>query len=125
MDGDEQFGVGDCGRRDWLWCCLGDLGRSGEAKAADWIRTDEPTVWLLEVIPTLRDEDTPEEPIYFNPGVQFRFPLALIAGTRRTLETTLRANHELAKLVASGEVMLDRSGDARALVALASELAAA
>jgi hypothetical protein len=52
-------------------------------------------------------------------------PLALIAGTRRTLESTLRANPELARLVASGEVMLDRSGDAQALIALASELAAA
>ncbi|MBN1606605.1 MAG: hypothetical protein JW940_08215 [Polyangiaceae bacterium] len=91
------------------------------AAAAVWIRRDEPTVWLVEVVPTLRDDDTPEEPIFFNPGVRFRFPLALIAGTRRTLEITLRANPELA----SGEVMLDRSGDARALVELASELAAA
>lgn len=95
------------------------------AAAAVWIRKDDPTVWLLEVIPTLPEEDRPEEPIFFNPGVEFRFPLALIAGTRRTLESTLRADPELARLVASGEVMLDRSGDARALVALASELAAA
>ena len=95
------------------------------AAAAVWIRKDDPTVWLLEVIPTLPEEDRPEEPIFFNPGVEFRFPLALIAGTRRTLESTLRANPELARLVASGEVMLDRSGDASALIALASELAAA
>lgn len=95
------------------------------AVAAIWIRTDAPTVWLLEVIPSLPDETLPEEPIFFNPGVQFRFPLALIAGNRRTLEMTLRADAELARLVASGEVMLDRSGDARALVALASQLAAA
>ncbi len=95
------------------------------ACAAVWIRKDDSTVWLLEVIPTLPEEDRPEEPIFFNPGVAFRFPLALIAGTRRTLESTLRADPELARLVASGEVMLDRSGDAQELVALASKLAAA
>jgi len=99
--------------------------RDDPAAAAVWIRKDDPTVWLLEVIPTLPEEDRPEEPIFFNPGVEFRFPLALIAGTRRTLESTLRANPELARLVASGEVMLDRSGDAQALISLASELAAA
>lgn len=94
------------------------------AAAAVWIRKEESTVWLLEVIPSLPEEDQPEEPIFFSPGVEFRFPLALIAGTRRTLESTLRKDRELARFVASGEVMLDRSGDAQALIALASELAA-
>ncbi len=95
------------------------------AAAAVWIRRDEPTVWLLEVIPSLPNAEGPEEPIFFNPGVQFRFPLALIAGTRPTLEATLQSDPELARLVATGEILLDRSGDAQALVALASELAAA
>ncbi len=98
--------------------------REAPAAAAVWIRMSEPTVWLLEVIPTLPEEDHAEEPIFFNPGVAFQFPLALIAGTRRTLEFTLRSNPELARFVASGELMLDPSGDALALVTLASELAA-
>jgi hypothetical protein len=95
------------------------------AAAAVWIRRDDSTVWLVEVIPSLREEDGPEEPIFFSPGVQFRFPFALIAGTRQTLETTLRSDLELARLVAGGEILLDRSGDAKALVTLASHLAAA
>ncbi len=94
--------------------------------AAVWFRQSEPAlVWLFEVIPSLPEQEEPEEPIYFNPGVAFRFPIALIAGTRRSLELTLQHDAELAREVALGEILLDESGDAAALVNLARNMAAA
>jgi hypothetical protein len=94
------------------------------AAAVVWFRKeDEPMVWLFEVIPTLDSGDSAEEPIFFNPGAHFRFPLALIAGSLRTLKATLMSDPKLAKDLASGEVMLDSSGDAKMLVEFASSLA--
>ncbi|MBX3181658.1 MAG: hypothetical protein KIT72_12675 [Polyangiaceae bacterium] len=94
--------------------------------AAVWFRRSEPAlVWLFEVIPSLPEQEEPEEPIYFNPGVAFRFPIALIAGTRRSLELTLQRDPALAREVADGQILLDESGDATALVDLARHVAAA
>ncbi len=96
------------------------------ATAVVWFRKDESMVWLLEVIPTfdeLADEDQTEEPTFFNAGITFRFPLALIAGTRRTLEATLRSDPKLAKDLATGKVLLDGGGDGTRLVELAKQVA--
>jgi hypothetical protein len=91
---------------------------------AIWIRSDATEVWLVEVVPSMFDDDRAEDATYFNPGVAFRFPLALVAGNRASLEGALHRDRELAKAVAAGEVMLD-NGNASHLVALARELAAA
>jgi hypothetical protein len=91
---------------------------------AIWIKSDATEVWLVEGIPSMFDDERAEEPTYFNPGVAFRFPMALVAGNRASLEGALHRDPALAKLVAAGEVMLD-NGDASHLVALARELAAA
>ena len=64
---------------------------------AIWIKTDASEVWLVEVIPTMADDDKAEEPTYFNAGVEFRFPLALIAGNRESLQGALRRSPELAR----------------------------
>jgi hypothetical protein len=92
---------------------------------AIWIKPDATEVWLVEVIPSMSDDEHAEEPLYFNPGAGFRFPLALLPGNRASLEDALRRDRELAKAVAAGEVMLDNSGTASHLVAVARELAAA
>ncbi len=92
--------------------------------AAIWIRREKPEAWLVEVIPAMSPDDRADEPTYFNPGVEFRFPLVLIAGNRQSLEEALRRNTELARDVADGEVMVD-TGDARPLVELAKQIAAA
>jgi hypothetical protein len=91
--------------------------------SAIWIKTktDAPEVWLVEVIPAMTDDDDAEEPTYFNPGVAYRFPLALIAGNRSSLEAALRRSPDLAREVAQGTVLLD-DGDATALVALARQI---
>jgi hypothetical protein len=91
---------------------------------AIWIKSEASDVWLVEVIPTMADDDQAEEPTYFNPGIAFRFPLVLIAGNRASLEAALRRSPELARDVASGRVMLD-DGDAEALVELAREVSRA
>ena len=91
--------------------------------AAIWIRQDDPSgVWLVEVIPSLTDEERAEEPVFFAPGVEFAFSLALIAGNRTSLEEALQRNREFARAVAEGEVLLDASGDASALKRLALSL---
>jgi hypothetical protein len=54
----------------------------------------------------------------------FRFPLALVAGNRRSLEDALQRDTDLAKAVADGEILLD-GPDAQQLVALAKQYAAA
>jgi hypothetical protein len=87
---------------------------------AIWIKKDAPEVWLVEVIPTMADDERAEEPTYFNPGVGFRFPLALIAGNRRSLEVALRRAPDLARAVVEGTVMLD-NGDAQPLVDVARD----
>lgn len=67
-------------------------------------------------------DDRAEEPVFFDAGVNFRFPLALIAGNRQSLENALRRDAELARAVADGDVVIDR-GDAAPLVSLARQLA--
>lgn len=91
---------------------------------AIWIKTDAPEVWLVEVIPAMTDDDQAEEPTYFNPGISFRFSLALISGNRTSLEAALRRSPELAREVAKGIVILD-DGEAQFLVELAREVSRA
>ena len=91
---------------------------------AIWVKTDAPEVWLVEVIPTMEDDDKAEEPTFFNPGVEFRFPLALIAGNRESLQAALRRSPELARAVVEGAVMLD-GGAAKSLIQLARDISRA
>ncbi|WP_437877945.1 hypothetical protein [Sorangium sp. So ce513] len=88
---------------------------------AVWIHQDAPEAWLVEVIPTMADDERADEPTRLAPGIAFRFPLALIAGNRPSLEAALRRNTELARALAHGEVLHDE-GDASALVKLARSL---
>lgn len=37
-------------------------------KAAIWIRTRDREAWLVELIPSLTEDNHPERPIAFNPG---------------------------------------------------------
>jgi hypothetical protein len=89
---------------------------------AIWIHHGRPEAWLVEVIPAMGSDARADEPVFFNPGVEFRFPLALIAGNRQSLEEALKRNVELAQAVAEGEVIVDQ-GDAEALVELARQIA--
>jgi hypothetical protein len=65
-----------------------------------------------------------EEPTFFSPGVEFRFPIALIAGNRQSIEAALRRKLELARAVLDGRAMLDL-GDGQPLVELAREVSRA
>ena len=91
---------------------------------AIWIRPEAGEAWLVEVIPSMADDEKAEEPTFFSPGVEFRFPVAIIAGNRPSLEAALRRKPELARAVAAGTVMLD-AGDAKALVDVAREVSRA
>lgn len=85
---------------------------------AIWIRTGEPQAWLVEVLPDLGDDDQAAQPTFFNPGETFRFPLALIAANRSSLERAIRADRDLAREIAQGQV-LHAGSDADELVELA------
>lgn len=82
-----------------------------------WIRqfATEVEVCLVEIIPSMSDDDHVELPTYFNSGVGFLFPIALIAGNLKSIEEALHRNIEFAKAVATGKIMHDE-GDARRLV---------
>ena len=85
---------------------------------AIWIKTDASEVWLVEVIPTMANDEQAEEPTCFNPGVAFGFPLALVAGNQVSLLAALRRSPELARAVVEGSVLRD-GGVAQSLVQLA------
>jgi hypothetical protein len=92
--------------------------------AAIWINPaqSEPLlVKLVEVIPSMADDEKAEQPTYFNPGVAFRFPIAIIAGNLRSLEAALRRNKDFAREVAAGKVLLP-GNEGEALVQLARQI---
>jgi len=91
---------------------------------AIWIRPDASEAWLVEVVSSMADDEQAGEVIRFNPGITFRFPLALVVGNRESMERALEKDRDLAGAVAKGEVLHDDGGDAADLVALARRLAA-
>jgi hypothetical protein len=74
-------------------------------EAAIWIRQDDREAWLVEIIPSLPEDDHPERPVSFNPGRSFRHPLNLLAGNRASIEAAVRVDHDLAHAVAQGVVL--------------------
>jgi hypothetical protein len=74
-------------------------------ETAIWIRRDMPDVWLVEVLSDLSHDPRVDEPVHFNPGRSFRFPLHLIAGNLADVEAALDANAELAAWVRDGEIV--------------------
>ncbi|MBA2321640.1 MAG: hypothetical protein H0V89_10840 [Deltaproteobacteria bacterium] len=90
---------------------------------AIWIRPEASEAWLVEVVSSMEDDDRAGDVIRFNPGITFRFPLALVVGNRESVERAMEKDRELAGAVARGEVLHD-GGDAADLVALARRLAA-
>lgn len=93
--------------------------------AAIWIRKNESEVWLVEVIPSMAEDENAGEPTYFNPGVSFRFPLVLIAGNRQSLEAAIRRDPKLARNIVDGSKMYDVGGEAEALMVIAREVSQA
>jgi hypothetical protein len=93
--------------------------------AAIWIRRDAPEAWLVEVIPSLGEDERADEPTYFSPGVEFRFPLALIAGNRSSLTAALRRAPDLARDIAAGQVLFDAGGEADEIIKAARAAIAA
>jgi hypothetical protein len=79
-------------------------------ETAIWIRQDMPGAWLVEVIPDLSTNDRPNEPISFNAGRDFRFPLHLIAGNREDVERAVREDPQLADWIARGEILHGEMG---------------
>lgn len=78
-------------------------------ETAIWIRQDDREAWLVEVIPSFPDDEHPERPVAFNPGLTFRHPLNLFAGNRASIEAAVRADHDLARAVAQGVVLYGTS----------------
>ena len=86
---------------------------------------EESTVWLVEVIPAMTDDHEAGLPTYFNPGISFRFPLALIAGNFASIKAAIQRDKGLAEQVVEGRVLLDQEGVASALVDLARSVSQA
>ena len=87
---------------------------------AIWIRqnANEPEAWIVEVIPGMVDDECANEAVHFNPGLGFRFPLALIAGNKNSIEKAIARDKEFAKEIANGKILHDE-GDASHLVEIA------
>ena len=67
----------------------------------------------------MEDDDRAAEPTYFHPGIGFRFPLAIIAGNRRSLERAIERNRDLASAISRGQIVFEAGREARDLVDLA------
>ncbi|MEP7120016.1 MAG: hypothetical protein ABJE95_03860 [Byssovorax sp.] len=91
-------------------------------ETAIWIRQNDREAWLVEVIPSLPEDEHPERPVAFNPGLGFRHPLNLLAGNRASVETAVRVDRDLAQTVAQG-VVLYGAALGEELKALAAQLA--
>jgi hypothetical protein len=74
-------------------------------ETAIWIRQNDREAWLLEVIPSFPADEHPERPVTFNPGRVFRHTLNLLAGNRASIEAAVRADQDLARAVAHGDVL--------------------
>jgi hypothetical protein len=90
--------------------------------AAVWIHPDQAAVWLVEVLPGLPDDPDALRPIVFSPSADFRYPFHLIAGSLESLLRALPKSPDLAKAIASGEIMHD-SADAQSLMHEARQIA--
>jgi hypothetical protein len=90
--------------------------------AAIWIRQDEPTAWLVEVLPELPADPRVDRPIVFNPTIGFRYALHLISGNQSNIVGALRKKKKLARALAEGEVLYEEGRVGSRLVALAKKV---
>lgn len=75
--------------------------------AAIWIRRDDDDAWLVEVLPALRGDDAPGEPVTFRASRSFHHALHLIASDAAGLERAIRGDQALAHEIAAGEVLYE------------------
>ena len=74
-------------------------------ETAIWIRQEATEACLVEVLPSMAEDDHPERPTLFNPGISFRFPLRLWAGNREDIERAIHSDLQLARDIAHGDVL--------------------
>ena len=72
-------------------------------------------VWLIECVPSMENEDQAGEPVRFNPGFIFRFPLALVAANMASLESAIIKDMNLAEEIYYGNVLYSVDGAAEHL----------
>src|ERR1700729_2336113 len=64
-----------------------------------WLKTKEPGVWVLEVMPDMPADERAEEPMEFTPSSSFRFTLNLLTGREEDFRKALRRNPDFAAAV--------------------------
>jgi len=64
-----------------------------------WIR--KPQAFFIQVIPRMKNEKR-IEPVRFNPGITFNFPITIIAGNRKSVVATILSDRKLAADVRKG-----------------------
>lgn len=74
-------------------------------ETAIWIRQEALEVCLVEILPSMSEDEHPERPTLFNPGISFRFPLRLWAGNRQSIEQAIERDVQLAQDIARGDVL--------------------
>ncbi len=89
---------------------------------AIWIRKSDFGAWLVEVLPEMPDDSRVLDPVVFSPTTDFRYSLHLIAGNLRSLQDALHSNPEMAREVASGEVLF-ADNDCEDLMRMVREVA--
>ncbi|HEX3775063.1 MAG TPA: hypothetical protein VHV51_11405 [Polyangiaceae bacterium] len=97
-------------RDEMLELVQAHAGLEDRMDAAIWIRRDAPDAWLVEVLPDLPADRHPGRPVHFNAGRTFRHELNLIAANAEDLRAAIRADVQLAAVLADGEVL--HGGDA-------------
>jgi hypothetical protein len=92
-----------------------------EMTAALWIYQDSREVWLVEVIPSMFENDRAELPIQFNPTLDFRWPLKLIIANPSDLHAAIRRDSDLAAAIIAGQVLHEVNGAGQDLQAFATQ----
>ncbi len=74
-------------------------------ETAIWIRPQDREAWLVELLPSLGDDEHPGRAVAFNPGRAFRHPLNLIASNLEGLRRAIAEDPALAHDIAAGEIL--------------------
>ena len=75
--------------------------------AAIWIYQDSREVWLIEIVPSMFDDERANIPIQFNPTTDFRWPLKLFAVNLSNIQDVILKDPELAAAIADGDILYE------------------
>ncbi|MGM0578168.1 MAG: hypothetical protein ACQEXJ_20755 [Myxococcota bacterium] len=78
-----------------------------------WVKRDDATAHVVEILPELPDDDTVTQPFVFSPSGDFRYTLHLYASNLESLLRAIDRDPAFARLIADGEALVSSADTAR------------